>query len=106
MCTVTIENCSVTDSHLEVTTTDWGRGVGAVVGRVDCPSGYADTNDEDGDGKCDECSVVVSVPEITDTPENPEKPDKESKGSVWDIFVNFFAQIRVFIDSIIAIFKF
>ena len=63
-------------------------------------------NDEDGDGKCDECSVVVSVPEITDTPENPEKPDEESKGSVWDTFVNFFAQIRVFIDSIIAIFKF
>ena len=56
--TLTIENCSVTDSHLEVTTTDGGRGVGAVVGRVDCPSGYADTNDEDGDGNTTETLYV------------------------------------------------
>ena len=48
--TLTIENCSVTDSYLEVQETTYGRGVGAIVGRVDCPASYVDANDEDGDG--------------------------------------------------------
>jgi len=56
--TLTIENCSVTDSYLEVTTTGYGRGVGAVVGKVDCPSSYKDANDEDGDGNTTETLYV------------------------------------------------
>ena len=48
--TLTIENCSVTDSHLEVTNKDTGYAVAAVVGKVVVPSGYTDTNDEDKDG--------------------------------------------------------
>ena len=56
--TLTIENCSVTDSYLEVTKTGYGYGVGAVVGRVDCPSSYKDTNDEDGDGNTTETLYV------------------------------------------------
>ncbi|MBR5473367.1 MAG: hypothetical protein IKU82_05205 [Clostridia bacterium] len=48
--TLTIENCSVTDCHIEVTGTGYGYGVGAIVGRVNCPSGYKDVNDEDKDG--------------------------------------------------------
>ena len=47
--TLTIENCSVTDSHLEVTGKGYNTGIGAIVGRVDCPSSYIDVNDEDGD---------------------------------------------------------
>lgn len=47
--TLTIENCSVTDSHLEVTATGYNYGLGAMVGLVKCPSSYVDKNDEDGD---------------------------------------------------------
>ena len=47
--TLTIENCSVTDSHLEITEASANTALGAIVGRVDVPSGYTDTNDEDGD---------------------------------------------------------
>ena len=56
--TLTIDNCSVTDSYFEVTRTGYGMGVGAVVGRVDCPSSYKDTNDEDGDGNTTETLYV------------------------------------------------
>ena len=56
--TLTIENCSVTDSYIEVTKTGYGMGLGAVVGRVDCPSSYKDTNDEDGDGNTTETLYV------------------------------------------------
>ncbi len=56
--TLTIENCSVTDSYLEVTTSGWAKGIGAIVGRVDCPSSYTDTNDEDGDGNTTETLYV------------------------------------------------
>ncbi|MBQ6884553.1 MAG: hypothetical protein IJN56_02315 [Clostridia bacterium] len=56
--TLTIENCSVTDSYLEVTKTGYGYGVGAVLGRVDCPSSYVDANDEDGDGNTTETLYV------------------------------------------------
>ena len=56
--TLTIENCSVTDSYFEVTKTGYGMGVAAVVGRVDCPSSYKDTNDEDGDGNTTETLYV------------------------------------------------
>ena len=56
--TLTIENCSVTDSYLEVTKTGYGMGVAAVVGRVDCPSSYTDTNDEDGDSNTTETLYV------------------------------------------------
>ena len=55
--TLTIENCSVTESHIEITggtgtnsaTSGYGFGVGAIVGRVDAAPSYTDTNDEDGD---------------------------------------------------------
>ena len=43
--TLTIEKCSVTDSHIEVTGANDGSGIGAIVGRVNVPSGYTDTND-------------------------------------------------------------
>ena len=33
MATLTIENCSVTDSYLEVTKSAWGTGIGAILGR-------------------------------------------------------------------------
>ena len=56
--TLTIENCSVTDSYLEVTKTGYGMGVAAIVGRVDCPSSYTDTNDEDGDSNTTETLYV------------------------------------------------
>ncbi len=56
--TLTIEKCFVTDSYLEVTTTGYGMGVAAIVGRVDCPSSYTDTSDEDGDGNTTETLYV------------------------------------------------
>ncbi len=63
--TLTIENCSVTDSYLEVNSSAYGRGLGAIVGRVDCPSGYTDTNDEDGDSNTTETLYVNNKINIT-----------------------------------------
>ncbi len=63
--TLTIENCSVTDSYIEITTTGANRGLGAIVGRVDCPSGYKDANDEDGDGNTTETLYVNNKINIT-----------------------------------------
>ncbi len=46
---LTIENCSVADCYLETTGVKAGTAIGAIVGKVECPSGYTDTNDEDKD---------------------------------------------------------
>ena len=63
--TLTIEKCSVTDSHIEVTGANDGSGIGAIVGRVNVPSGYTDTNDEDGDGNTTETLWVNNQINVT-----------------------------------------
>ena len=60
MATVTIENCSVTESHLEITKDAYGCGVGAFLGYgVSAPS-FIDTEDTDGDGNTTE-RIYVNV---------------------------------------------
>ena len=63
--TLTIEKCSVTDSHIEVTGANDGSAIGAIVGRVNVPSGYTDTNDEDGDGNTTETLWVNNQINVT-----------------------------------------
>ena len=63
--TLTIEKCSVTDSHIEVTGANDGSGIGAIVGRVNVPSGYTDKNDEDGDGNTTETLWVNNQINVT-----------------------------------------
>ncbi len=48
--TLTIENCSVTDTHIEVIETGWGHGIGAIVGNSENLGSFTDTEDTDGDG--------------------------------------------------------
>lgn len=60
MCTVTIENCSVTDSYLETQGTGWGTGVGAIIGFGASAPSFIDTNDTDGDGNTTE-RIYVNV---------------------------------------------
>ncbi|MBQ2933231.1 MAG: hypothetical protein IJE02_01275 [Clostridia bacterium] len=53
MCTVTVENCSVTDSYFEVKNTGYGVGVGAIIGRGDSAPALREVNDQkdyNGDG--------------------------------------------------------
>ena len=60
MATVTIENCSITESHLEITKDAYGCGVGAFLGYgVSAPS-FIDTEDTDGDGNTTE-RIYVNV---------------------------------------------
>ena len=52
-CTVTIENCSVTDSYFEVTTSGWNKGVGAILGYGASAPAKREANDQkdyNGDG--------------------------------------------------------
>ncbi len=52
-CTVTIENCSVTDSYFEVTTTGYNKGVGAIFGLGASAPALREANDQkdyNGDG--------------------------------------------------------
>ena len=51
-CTVTIENCSVTDSYFEVTTTGYNKGVGAIFGLGASAPALRENNttDYNGDG--------------------------------------------------------
>ena len=63
--TLTIENCSVTDSHFEVTGTGYGTGVGAIVGRVNPASSYTDTKDEDKDGSTTDTVYVNNKINVT-----------------------------------------
>ena len=59
MCTVTIENCSVTDSHFEVTKSAWGNGAGAIVGRGgSAPSKSEATLDQDLNGDGDKVDTI------------------------------------------------
>lgn len=52
LCTVTIENCSVTDSYFEVTTTGYNTGVGAILGLGASAPALRENNttDYNGDG--------------------------------------------------------
>ncbi len=52
MCTVTIENCSVTDSHIETKNSGWGTASGAIIGYGASAPSY-----KDADGK----NVYVNV---------------------------------------------
>ncbi|MBE6809658.1 MAG: hypothetical protein E7521_01195 [Ruminococcaceae bacterium] len=55
---LTIENCSVSDSHLEVTTSGFRVGIGGIVGYAENLSSYTDTEDTDGDGDTTETIYV------------------------------------------------
>ncbi len=55
---LTIENCSVTDSHIEVKASGWNVGIGGIVGSVKNLSSYTDTEDTDGDGDTTETIYV------------------------------------------------
>ncbi len=56
--TLTIENCSVTDSHIEVIETGWGHGIGAIVGNSENRGSFTDTQDTDGDGDTSETLYI------------------------------------------------
>ncbi|MBQ2934504.1 MAG: hypothetical protein IJE02_07825 [Clostridia bacterium] len=79
--TLTIENCSVTESHIEITggtgtnsaTSGYGFGVGAIVGRVDAAPSYTDTNDEDGDNSTTDTVYVNNKIKINNCYVNLDK---------------------------------
>ena len=48
--TLTIENCSVTDTYLEIKETGWGHGVGGIIGLSENLDAFVDVHDTDGDG--------------------------------------------------------
>lgn len=53
LCTVTVENCSVTESHFEVTTSGYGRGIGGIIGYGNSAPALREANDKvdyNGDG--------------------------------------------------------
>ena len=53
MCTVTVENCSVTDSYLEVTTTGWATAIGGIIGWANSAPSWKEADkgvDGNGDG--------------------------------------------------------
>ena len=56
--TLTIENCSVTDTHIENLQSGWGCGIGAIVGHAENLSYFTDTEDTDGDGDTTETIYV------------------------------------------------
>ena len=59
MCTLTIENCSVTDSHLEITDTGYGTGVGAIIGfGKSAPSWKEADKGVDGNGDGDMSDTI------------------------------------------------
>ena len=60
MATVTIENCSITESHLEITKDAYGCGVGAFLGYGSSAPSFIDTEDTDGDGNTTE-RIYVNV---------------------------------------------
>ncbi len=64
--TVTIENCTVTDTYLETTGTGWGTGVGALIGRGNSASSWKESDyDVDGNGDGDKTDTIyVNVPYI------------------------------------------
>ena len=53
MCTVTVENCSVTDSYLELTGTGWATAIGGVIGWANSAPSWKEADkgvDGNGDG--------------------------------------------------------
>ncbi len=56
--TLTIENCSVTDTHIEVIESGWGHGIGAIVGNSENRGSFTDTQDIDGDGDTTETIYI------------------------------------------------
>ncbi len=56
--TLTIENCSVIDCHIEVTGTGWKHGIGAIIGCSDNLDSFVDTEDTDNDGDTTEIIYI------------------------------------------------
>ncbi len=56
MCTVTIENCSITDSYLETQGTGYGHGIGAILGYGQSAPSY-----KDADGKTVYVNVAYNI---------------------------------------------
>ena len=64
MYSVTIENCTVTDTYLECNSTSWGTGVGAIIGRANsAPSWKEADKGVDGNGDGDKSDTIyVNTP--------------------------------------------
>ena len=63
MCTVTVENCSVTDSYFELTGTGWGTAIGGVIGWAHSAPSYKETEttgDVNGNGTIGD-TIYVNV---------------------------------------------
>ncbi len=63
MCTVTIENCSITDSYLETQGTGYGHGIGAIIGYGASAPAKREANDNvdyNGDGDMED-TIYVNV---------------------------------------------
>ena len=59
MCTVTVENCSVTDSYLELTGTGWATAIGGVIGWANsAPSWKESEKGVDGNGDGDMVDTI------------------------------------------------
>ena len=59
MCTVTVENCSVTDSYFELTGTGWGTAIGGVIGWANsAPSWKESEKGVDGNGDGDMVDTI------------------------------------------------
>ncbi len=56
--TLTIENCSVSDCHIEVLGTGWGCGTGGIIGFSNNLSSFKDTQDTDQDGDTTETLYI------------------------------------------------
>ena len=64
MHSVTIENCSVTDTYLECSSTSWGVGVGAIIGRANAAPSWDEADkavDGNGDGDMVD-TIYVNTP--------------------------------------------
>ncbi len=64
MHSVTIENCSVTDTYLECSSTAWGAGVGAIIGRGNAAPSWKEADKKvDGNGDGDMVDTIyVNTP--------------------------------------------
>ncbi len=61
--TLTIENCSVTDTFLEVKESGWGCGIGGIIGFSQNLDSFVDTDDTDGDDNTTE-TIYINGPTI------------------------------------------
>ena len=66
MHSVTIENCTVSETHVEITGTSWGYGVGAIMGRGNAaPSWKESDKGVDGNGDGDTADIIyVNTPYV------------------------------------------